>query len=526
MFVRIKRSGPRQYLQVVENYREGRKVRQRVIMNLGRLDILRARGMLDLILTSLAEYSKEIAVISAVKQNNQLVLWDKEWGTYLIFRNLWEKVELDKIITQKKRRTRYQFDVERAVFYTVLHRLTERGSDLAASKWQAGVYDPAPGEITYHHFLRAMSYLERFKEEIEQALFQKDRTLFEDSLDLVFFDTTSIYFEGEGPEGLGAYGHSKDHRPDRKQLVIGVVMTRQGDPICCETWPGNISDIKALLQIVKIIKERFSIQGVILVCDRGMVSQQNLEELQDQGIDYIVGVRLRLVKEVRGQVLSRGGRYQEVKSNLKVKEAVIKGKRYIVCLNPEEARKDKQTRAQILTELEEKLKGNIKGLIANRGYKRYLRMEKQALRIDYEKVKREDRFDGKFVLTTNTKLPAAEVANTYKCLWQVEYAFRTLKEVLETRPIFHRKETNIKGHIFCSYLALCLLVRLRKILEGTGKQVIWDDLIRDMGSLRAIKVRMSGKEYLLRTPLKGALYSIFQALGLRVPPTIMKIHPS
>ena len=449
MFVRVKRSGPRQYLQIVENFREGKKVRQRVIANLGRLDVLRATGALDSIATSLARLSENVAAISSIRQDNQRVEWDKECGSFLVFRKLWQKMELDRIINSLKRKTKCEFDVERSIFYTVLHRLTEPGSDLKTSKWLDNIYDPEGVKAGYQHLLRAMGYLSYFKEQIEDALFLRGRTLFDDSIDLVFFDTTSIYFEGEGPEGLSQYGHSKDHRPDRKQIIVGVVMTKEGGPICCEYWPGNMSDVRALLEIVRVLKGRFRIRRVILVCDKGMVSESNLEELKNEGIDFIVGVRLRNVKEVREEVLCKGGRYRQVEDNLRVKEVLLKGKRYIICVNPEEARKDQKTREKIISELEEKLRCSPKELIGNKGYRRYLRVEKGAVNIDEEKLKVEERFDGKFVLLTNTKLSCEEVAKSYKSLWEVESVFRTLKDVLEIRPIFHRKESHVKGHVFC-----------------------------------------------------------------------------
>jgi hypothetical protein len=525
MFVRVKRSGPREYLQIVENFREGRKVRQRVIANLGRLDILRVTGALDSIATSLAQLSENVAVISSIKEDNQRVEWAKEWGSFLVFHQLWQKMELDQIIGCLKRRSKCEFDVERAIFYTVLHRLTDPGSDLKTSKWLDDLYDPEGAKMGYQHLLRAMGYLSGFKEEIEDALFLKGRTLLDDSIDLVFFDTTSIYFEGEGPEGFARYGHSKDHRPDRKQIIVGVVMTKEGDPICCEYWPGNMSDVKALLRIVEVLKGRFRIRTIILVCDKGMVSESNLEELKNEGIDFIVGVRLRNVKEVREEVLSTGGRYREVEDNLRVKEVLLNGKRYIICINPEEVRKDQKTREKIISELEEKLCHGSKELIGNKGYRRYLKVEKDAVKIDEEKLKEEERFDGKFVLLTNTQLPCEEVAKSYKSLWEVESIFRTLKDVLETRPIFHRKESHVKGHVFCSYLALCLLIALRKSLRehSPGKAVSWDDIIRDLRSFRIIKAVFSGKTYLMRTEFKGTAHRCFQVVGLRPPPVIWRL---
>ena len=525
MFVRIKRSGPREYLQIVENFREGKKVRQKVIANLGRLDILRTTGALDSITTSLAQLSENVAAISSIKEDNQRVEWDKEWGSFLVFRRLWQEMELDQIIRSLKGKTKCAFDVERSIFYTILHRLTEPGSDLKTSKWLDNVYDLEDVEIGYQHLLRAMGYLSSFKEQIEDALFLRGRTLFDDSIDLVFFDTTSIYFEGEGPEDLAQYGHSKDHRPDRRQIIVGVVMTKEGDPICCEYWPGNMSDVKALLRMVEVLKGRFRIRRIILVCDKGMVSQSNLEELGKERIDFIVGVRLRNVKEVREEVLSRGGRYREVEDNLKVKEVFLGGKRYIICVNPEEVRKDQKTRETILSELEEKLRRAPKDLIGNKGYRRYLKVEKDAVKIDEEKLKEEERFDGKFVLLTSTQLSSEEVAKSYKSLWEVESVFRTLKDVLEIRPIFHRKESHVKGHVFCSYLALCLLIALRKRLRehSSDKTPAWDDVICDLRSFRIIKATFSGKTYLMRTEFKGTAHRCFQAVGLRPPPVIWRL---
>ena len=153
MFVRVKRSGPRQYLQIVENFREGKKVRQRVIANLGRLDILRATGALDSIATSLAQLSEDVAVISGIRQDNQRVEWDKEWGSFLMFRRLWQEIELDQIIRSVEGKTKCEFDVEKSIFYTVLHRLTEPGSDLKTSKWLDSIYEPEGGEIGYQHLL-------------------------------------------------------------------------------------------------------------------------------------------------------------------------------------------------------------------------------------------------------------------------------------------------------------------------------------------------------------------------------------
>ncbi|MFQ5888090.1 MAG: IS1634 family transposase [Candidatus Hydrothermarchaeales archaeon] len=523
MFVRKKKSGPRTYLCIVENYREGKKVKQRTIANLGRFDFLKESGKLDALIKSFSKFSEKIAVLAAFKEDKSLRCWAREWGSFLVFRRLWEELGLEKIIRRIQERKKIEFDLEQALFYTVLHRLTERGSDLRASKWIGQVYDPLRSQLRYHHFIRAMGHTAEIKEEVEEDLFHYDKDLFSRELDLVFFDTTSIYFEGEGPEGLAEYGNSKDYRPSCKQMIIGVVMTREGKPLCCEFWPGNMSDIESLKVIVRKIKQRFSIERVILVCDRGMVSKGNVSFLEEENFGYILGVRLRKVKRVRKEVLSRSGRYRVVKENLKVKEVELEEERYIVCLNPEEEKRERELREQLIEDLTGKLNTSPSSVITNRGYKKYLKIKKDSLILNLDKVQEEARFDGKFVLTTNTELSSEEVAVTYKNLLQVECAFRNLKDILETRPVYHQTAENTKGHVFCSYLALLLVIELRRRLREKGEVPSWHEIIRDLRSLQAIKIEIDGKSFLLRSEFEGVTHQCFMAAGIKPPPTISQM---
>jgi hypothetical protein len=523
MFVRIKKAGPRSYLCIVESFREGKRIKQRTIANLGRFDHLQQSGQLDALLMSLAKFSEKMAVLSAFKQDQSLSCWAKEWGNLLVFRRLWEEMGLASIITGIQMRKKVEFALESALFLTVLHRLSEPGSDLQGSRWIERVYDPSRPELHYHHFIRAMGYAAEMKEEVEEELFCRERDLFSREVDLVFFDTTSIYFEGEGPEGLAAYGNSKDYRPFVKQMVVGVVMTRSGKPLCCEFWPGNMSDIESLKDVVRRLKERFSIERVILVCDRGMVSRGNILFLEKEEFGYILGVRLRKVKRVREEVLAHPGRYREVAENLRVKEVELEGERYIVCLNPEEEKRERELRAKLVEELKAKLSTSPSSLITNRGYKKYLKVRKDSLTLDMQKIEGEARFDGKFVLTTNTELSSEEVAVTYKNLLQVELAFRNLKDVLSTRPVYHQTADNTKGHVFCSYLALMLLIELRRRLKEKGEVPPWPEVIRDLRSLQAIKISIDGKSFLLRSDFEGVAHHCFMAAGVKPPPVISQM---
>ncbi len=349
-----------------------------------------------------------------------------------------------------------------------------------------------------------------------------NRNLFT-SLELVFFDTTSFYFEGEGGESLGEYGHSKDHRPDLHQVVVGALLTQDGRPLSCTISPGNSSDAKALLPVVDRAKERFGLSKVCFVADRGMVSTSVIESLEERDVGYILGVRMRRVREVGEKVLSHPGRYNVLEENLHVKEVNIDDRRYIVCYNPDQAKKDARDRESILEGIEKKLKQGTKALVGNRGFRRYLTAKKDAVGISYERVKAEARYDGKWVLRTNTDLPAPEVALQYKHLLTVERFFRTAKSLLETRPIFHKTDLTITGHLFVSFLALLLMHELTQRLNTRGWKLEWADILRDLETLEEVEVRHQGKRYLLRTPLKGVCGKVLQGAKVAIPPPVSPV---
>jgi transposase len=367
-----------------------------------------------------------------------------------------------------------------------------------------------------------MRWLGETKDGIEEGLFHRQQDLFTE-LSLAFFDTTSLYFEGHGGESLGQYGHSKDHRPDLRQMVVGAVLTGEGRPVCCELWPGDYTDAKALLPVVDRVKDRFGVRRVCWVADRGMISQKAIEGLEERRLEYILGTRMRKQVEVRDVVLQDGGHYEEVAENLQVKEVWVEDRRYVVCFNPEEALKDEADRKAIVEALEDKLREGVRQLVGNRGYRRFLRIEKEAVTVDQEKVEAEALYDGKFVLRTNTKLPAAEVALQYKRLLVVEQLFRAAKSVLESRPIYHQWDATIKGHVFCSFLALVLMHELKRRMALRGYHEEWDVVRRDLESLCEVEVSDGGDRYLLRTALQGVTGKVLQAVGVAVPPAVRPI---
>jgi len=549
MFFRVKKSGPRQYLQIVENSRQQGSVRQHVLATLGRLDELQSSGQLDGLLASGARFAEHVLLLTAHRNGLVPVVTSRRIGPTLIFEKLWHETGCQQVLAELLRHRHFDFAVERAVFLTVLHRLCATGSDRAAQRWKEDYLIDGSDDLELHHLYRAMAWLGEplpkdaekdqlnlvprcTKDVIEERLFTRRRDLFS-GLDMVFFDTTSLYFEGEGGDTLGEYGHSKDHRPDLHQMIVGVTLDGDGRPISCELWPGNTADVTTLLPVVVRLEQRFGIGQSCIVADRGMICDETLTVLEVARHPYILGARMRKQKEVRDEVLADPGRFRVVHgarqrsdepAPLKVKEVRIGDRRYVVCVNVEQAEHERRQRAEIVAALREQLRRGDKALVGNKGYRRYLKVEGgRHFVIDEAKLTEEARYDGTWVLRTNMALPAAEVALQYKKLWMVEHWFRSCKSLLETRPIFHRRDETIRGHVFCSFLALVLRQELQARLAACGYHFEWADVLRDLERVHAVRVVQGAREYLLRSELENTAGRVFQSVGVAVPPTVQQL---
>lgn len=551
MFVRTKKSGNYRYLQIVQNERVEGRVQQHVIATLGRLDVLQKTGQLDALLASCARFAEHSAVLSAHRQGRVAATEKVAIGPALVFERLWQELGFPQLFAQLLRDRKFEFEVERAVFLTVLHRLFAPGSDRAAEVWRRRYAIRGAENLQLHHLYRAMAWLGEplpddqqagatpfaprlVKDLIEEGLFQRTRDLFS-GLDLVFFDTTSIYFEGAGGETIGRFGHSKDHRSDRKQMVVGAVLDGQGRPVCCELWPGNTSDVKTLVPIVDRLKSRFHIRSICVVADRGMISRETIEKLQQAHRDarFILGARLRSVKEISEEVLGRAGRYREVfgprkmskdPAPLAVKEVRVEDRRYVICHNEDQARKDRADREAMLAGLETRLRQSATSLVGNKGYRKFLRTRPGGgFELDPAKIEKDARFDGKWVLQTDTELAAADCALKYKELWMVEHLFRSVKSILETRPIYHKCDETIRGHVFCSFLALVLLKELLTRLESRGWQVEWARLRDDLDALEEMTVATNGRSFVVRSQTEGDAGKALQAAGVALSSAVRLI---
>jgi hypothetical protein len=525
MFLRVKRSvhGDRvyEYLQIVESRREGRKVRQRVLATLGRVDALIASGQIDGLLKSLARFSSQLRVVKAVRTEGLSAHTARWWGPALVFGRLWERQGVRTILKALSADRKFGFDVERAAFAMALQRLMAPGSDLLGSEWIGTVEAPGFADLALQHFYRTTRFLADVRSDLERRLFEQDRDLFSQHLDVVFIDTTSLYVYRDTETVWRKRGYSRDRRGDLPQFVLCVVVNDEGWPLAWEVFPGNTADQKAFRQIVTALRNRFSIRRTIVVADRGMMSKANRALLTDDAeapFDYVLGCHLRREKEIRETVLGQLGPYEPVNDRLEVQEVRVSDRRYVVCRNPVEAARDAAAREALVAKLESTLAGQgAKALVKNRGYARFLKVAKGSVSLDWAAIERDAQLDGLFVLTTNTDLPSAEVAQTYKSLWRVERTFREEKSTLEVRPIYHHNDETSIGHIVASFLALRLEVDLQRRLDDRRVTVSWPDLMRDLNQVQAVEVELDGQRYRLRTDLIGTAQQAFAAAGLRPP---------
>ena len=547
MFIREKQIGPYRYVYLVESVREGGRTKQRIIKNLGRKEQVEAKGDLDRLARSAARVAQRSMILSLVDQGDVPTLATRRIGPPLAFERLWRETGCRAEIEDLAAERSFGFSLERACFLTVLHRLMIAGSDRAADAWREDYRIEGVEELALHHLYRTMAWLGEelpgsaqagrtpfaprcVKDLIEERLFETRKDLFSE-LSVVFMDTTSLYFEGAGGETLGRRGHSKDHRPDLMQMIVAVVMDQRGRPLCCEMWPGNTTDVAALMPVVDRLGQRFGITRVCVVADRGMISTATISALEERGLEYILGVRERSTKEVRTLVLDDDApfvpllipRQGRPDTELEAKAVILGGRRYIVCRNLAEAARDATERDAILANLRQALRRGDKALVGNAGYRRFLKAPAQGFAIDEARVAEDARFDGIFALRTNTTLDPLQAMLRYRELQGVEQLFRSAKSLLATRPIFHKCDAT--GHVFCSFLALVLKKELADRCAARGFQPEWDEVRRDLDRLQEVEVAQDGKRFILRTPVVGCAGKLFQTLGVALPPNIRDAAP-
>ena len=500
------------YLQLVESVWKGGRPTHRVVANLGREDQIDS-GQVDRLIAALAPYGGE----EVLRAESLRIPGARQYGSLLALQALWDELQLREIMGDAAADRRHGFDFDAAVRAMTWARVLNPGSEQGVLRWTKTVYAPDLARLELQHLYRALDLLVEEQERIEARLAQVLSERLVTDLSLVLFDTTSIYFEGEGPSGLARHGYSRDRRSDRPQAVLGLLTTGDGFPLSHVVLPGDTSDLAAMREALDVVRRRLPVTEVVMVTDRGMVSEANLREMESLGMRYIVGAKFRHL--ATREVLHRAGRYREVTPNLLVKEAHGTGRRTVICYNPEEAERDRREREAMVAYLEQSLEDRgLKGLLKNDVARRYLKVKGETVTVDRRRIAQDALKDGKWVLLTNCSLPAREVALAYKGLWRVERAFRTLKTPLEIRPVYHWTDRRVRGHVAVCVLAYLLERVLEHKLESAGLKMSAAEALQELSAVHAVEAKLGKKKLVYRTDLTLRQEQILSACQVQLPP--------
>lgn len=531
-----------QYLQLAHNERHPTtgQSQAKVLFNFGRADDLNQAKLRGLARSISRLLGDEPVVKGAQPPVAPLEhICSRSLGAAWLLDTLWKKLKIDEALQASMADRKFATPVERTLFAMVANRALEPLSKLATEDWVGhDVVIPGLPEFDVQQGYRAMDFLVEADEAIQKEVFHAVADLLNLEVDLLFFDTTSTYFETEETEeeSLRQRGYSKDHRPDLPQVVIGFAVTRDGIPIRCWVWPGNTADMSVVPEVKKDLIG-WKLGRVISVADRGFSSEANLRVLQQTGGHFIIGEKMSSGKAAVEAALAHPGRFKTIRDNLEVKEIVIGDgearKRYVLVRNPEEAKREATQREKHLKDLQEALDGlnQLDGEAHSKAhcrihshvtYKRYLKMDKRGnLRIDKGAVKAMQRLDGKYLIhTSDDTLSSEDVALGYKQLLKVEAAFRTLKQSLALRPVYHRKDDRIRSHVLLCWMGLMLI---RIIENKTGRT--WRDVRNLFKRIHLIESRSVDGTVLQRTELTDEHRGILSQLDLPEPQKIWDISP-
>jgi hypothetical protein len=547
------------YLQLAHNVWDpaAKRSRVQVVFNFGREDAAN-REALQRLVASVTRFLDPARALAAAADGLAFTE-SRPLGGAWVLDGLWARLGIGAVMRRLLTGRRLDPSAERVLFALVANRALAPSSKLAASRWiSQDVLISGLAETTDDACYRAMDWLLDIREPLEREIFAQVANLLNLEVDLLFFDTTSTYFEldaedepaprdkrgnaaasqedaaGGKPAGFRAYGNSKDHRDDLPQVVIGMAVTRDAIPVRVWCWPGNTAD-SALIRQVKDDMRDWTLSKIVWVADRGFSSAENRRYLRKGDHHYIIGERLRSGSAEARAALSRQGRYQDVAGNLKVKEVrIAEGERFVVCFNPEAAERDAQVRARMLAQLDDLIKDSdkltaakraeLRGVISTKpGPNRYLRVTPGGLlRTDAKAIKAEQNLDGKYLLrTSDPRLSPEDIALGYKQLTEVERGWRDMKQVIDLRPVYHRKEQRIRAHVILCWLAL-LLARIAE----NACHATWPQLRRELDRIAIGTFTGPAGTFQQRTEITKAQRDILAQLGVDPPPRIYHLTPA
>jgi hypothetical protein len=545
------------YLQLAHNVWDpaAKRSRVQVLYNFGREEPA-TREALERLVASVTRHL-EPGKARAITSDALEFAESRPLGGTHVLDALWERLGIGPALRGLLTGRRLDPGAERVLFALVANRALAPSSKLAASRWAGeDVLITGLPETSDDACYRAMDWLLEIREPLEKQVFDRTSEVLGLEVDLLFFDTTSTYFQVEeadapaardqqgnpvSPDAAGradgreagfrTWGRSKDHRDDLPQVVIGMAVTRGGIPLRVWCWPGNTGD-SALIRQVKDDLRHWTLSRVVWVADRGFTSQENRRYLRKGGNHYIIGEKLRSGSAEAGAALSRQGRYQEVAGNLRVKEVrIAEDERFVICHNPEGAERDAAVRARMIAQLKELIDGTdglskdkraeLRGVISTKpALNRYLRVTPGGLlRVDAGRAKAEENLDGKYLLrTSDPKMTAEDIALGYKQLLEVERGWRDLKQVIDLRPVYHRKEERIRAHVILCWLAL-LLARVAENACGAT----WPQLRRQLDRIAVGTFAGPAGTFRQRTEISPAQQDILEQLGIDPPPRIYQL---
>lgn len=541
------KNGVKEYLQLCHNYREDGTSKTNVLYNFGRkdkLDFDQIRRLIKSLSCILPEKEalKIQAEISPFKDFK--FLGSRELGGSFFLDQLWQHLKIDKTLKNLLKDREYSTPIERLIFAMIANRALAPSSKLSMEEWVNDVvYIPGLKEVEVHQLYRAMDFLLETSETIQKEIFFSVANLFNLEVDILFLDTTTTYFETmqedeDDPNqiGLRKRGYNKDNHPELPQVVIAFAVTKTGIPVRCWVWPGNTSD-KEIIKKVKKDLNSWKLNRVIMVQDSGFNNEENKLILQGAGGHYIMGEKMRLgAKGAPAEALKVKGRFQKLANGLEVKDVTINAdsearRRYIVIRNPEEAEYDQSRRNDIIQEIQKRLEklNQLDGephkkatceLRAHPTYGRYIRQTKTGkLRLDKAKIRREEKLDGKYLISTSDEwLSAEDIVMGYKQLFEIERVFRDLKHVIDIRPVNHRLPERIQAHVLLCWIAMLLI----RVTENNTNET-WSRIKKKLFSIKlGINQCLEGKIH-ESSPLSGEQKILFSTLGLNTPPRYFKL---
>lgn len=439
----------------------------------------------------------------------------------MAFETIWKKLSLDKVLDSVKSKYKISFDFNNSVKLMLLNRLIEPKSKMSLLEWKEKVYSNNFDKIELQDLYRSLDILAENKSKLQKELFKKTMEILKPNVKLAFYDLTTIYFESQETSVLKKFGYSKDNKTDCVQVVIGLMISDDNIPLGYEVFPGNTFEGKTVKTFIDKLKIDYEIEKVIFIADRGILSQQVLTQLEDAGYQYVVAAKLPQIKqEYHSKILDKS-KMKEIYEQVLASEILIEKRRLIYGFSQKRANRDKKMREQILQKIEISLSKNG---VTKPAYHKYLKIENIDIQIDYEKIKKQEMWDGIFgYFTNNHELSTKKIFETYHLLWQIEESFRCMKSTLDLRPVYHWNEKRIEGHIMLCFLSFYFLRVFQKKLQENFIYSSYEKILASLKKIQVTPVKHSDKIFYVRSKITDFNNQILRTLSVKIPPTILNM---